>query len=533
MGQTTATKATKAPRTSRATAQRAIALARNDLAVYCALAWPRFEMAHHHRLVVEKLEAVERGEIDRLMIFLPPRHGKSLITSQLFPPWYLGGHPDRSVIAASYGAELALDFGRRVRNFVADPLQAAVFPSCKLATDSTAAHRFNLMAGGAYYAVGAGGPLTGRGADLLLIDDPIKSDVQAYSALERRSLQSWYETVAYTRLQPGAAIVLIQTRWHEDDLAGWLLREHADDGWAVLTLPAIAEADESWRREGGALWPKRFPAAKLGQIRAAIGGAAWQALYQQRPAAAEGAVFKREWWRSYTSATLPARFEQVVLSLDTAFKAGASNDYSVGLVLGVGATGYFVLDVFRDRVEFPELKRKVEMLAERWHPNVVLIEDKASGQSLIQELRTSSRLPVHPIKVDSDKVTRANAVTPLLEAGRALLPESAPWLADFMDEVSSFPAAPHDDQVDALTQALNYSREANPGGVFDFYREMAEREARGEPETEPDNEWVDAYEAEVARLKQLEPPCPVCFLPLGATKIYGTDGRARHPRCAA
>ena len=467
MGQTTATKATKAPRTSRATAQRAIALARNDLAVYCALAWPRFEMAHHHRLVVEKLEAVERGEIDRLMIFLPPRHRKSLITSQLFPPWYLGGHPDRSVIAASYGAELALDFGRRVRNFVADPLQAAIFPACKLATDSTAAHRFNLMSGGAYYAVGAGGPITGRGADLLLIDDPIKSDAQAYSAIERRTLQSWYETVAYTRLQPGGAIVLIQTRWHQDDLAGWLLREHADDGWVVVSLPAIAETDEGWRSQGEALWPKRFPLTRLAQIRQAVGGAAWQALYQQRPAAAEGAVFKREWWKTYTPANTPARFEQVVLSLDTAFKVGSSNDYSVGLVLGVGEAGYYLLDVWRDRAEFPELKRKVEILATRWTPHVVLIEDKASGQSLIQELRSDSRLPIRAIKVDSDKVTRAAAITPLVEAGRVFLPEAAPWLPDFMDEVSSFPAAPHDDMVDALTQALNYVRESSPGGIFD------------------------------------------------------------------
>jgi predicted phage terminase large subunit-like protein len=488
---------------TKSTAHKALELARDDLAVYAALVWPKFEMARHHRLIIEQLEAIERGEIDRLMIFLPPRHGKSLITSQLFPPWYLGRHPDRSVIAASYGSELALDFGRRVRNFVADPLQHAVFPACKLATDSSAAHRFSLMAGGAYYAVGAGGPLTGRGADLLLIDDPIKSDAQAYSALERRGLQSWYETVAYTRLQPGAAIVLIQTRWHEDDLAGWLLREHADDGWTVLNLPAIAETNEGWRREGDALWSKRFPVGKLNQIRAAIGGSAWAALYQQRPAAAEGAVFKREWWRTYTAATLPARFEKIVLSLDTAFKSGKANDYSVGLVLGVGATGFFVLDIVRERVEFPALKRKVEMLAERWHPNVVLIEDKASGQSLVQELQTSSRLPVRPIKVDSDKVTRANAITPLIEAGRVLLPETAPWLGDFLDELSSFPAAAHDDQTDALTQALNYARESNPGGCFNWYREQAERAAAGLPE-EPDTTWVDEYERERRRLADIE-----------------------------
>jgi predicted phage terminase large subunit-like protein len=449
----------KSPTTdARSMAARAIALAKDDLAVYCSLAWPRFEMAQHHRLVIEKLEAIERGEIERLMIFMPPRHGKSLIASTLFPPWYLGKHPDRRVIATSYGAELALDFGRRVRNAIVDPLHRRVFPHCAPSADSTAAHRFDLMNGGAYYATGSGGSVTGRGADLLLIDDPIKSDAQAYSAAERRSLQAWFEGVAYTRLQPGGAIVLIQTRWHEDDLAGWLLREHADDGWEVLSLPAIAEEDEGWRREGEALWAKRFPLPKLAQIRAAIGGAAWQALYQQRPAAAEGAVFKREWWQYYIPAALPAQFEQVVLSLDTAFKVGASNDYSVGLIMGVAQAGYYVLDVWRERAEFPELKRKVAMLAQRWNPTQVLVEDRASGQSLIQELQKESRLPIKPIKVDRDKITRANAVTPLVEAGRVFVSRSAPWLADFLDELSSFPAAVHDDQVDALTQALNHVR---------------------------------------------------------------------------
>jgi predicted phage terminase large subunit-like protein len=193
-----------------------------------------------------------------------------------------------------------------------------------------------------------------------------------------------------------------------------------------------------------------------------------------------------------------------VLSLDTAFKVGSSNDYSVGLVLGVGEAGYYLLDVWRDRAEFPELKRKVEMLATRWTPHVVLIEDKASGQSLIQELRSDSRLPIRAIKVDSDKVTRAAAITPLVEAGRVFLPEAAPWLPDFMDEVSSFPAAPHDDMVDALTQALNYVRESSPGGIFDFYKELAERQAAGLPEPEPDNDIMRVYTREMERLAGLE-----------------------------
>jgi predicted phage terminase large subunit-like protein len=217
-----------------------------------------------------------------------------------------------------------------------------------------------------------------------------------------------------------------------------------------------------------------FGVKALERIRASIGGSAWAALYQQRPAAAEGALFKREWWRFWNTATLPARFERIVLSLDTAFKAGATNDFSVGLVLGVASSGYYVLDLVRERVEFPELKRRVEMLATRHPLDIVLIEDKASGQSLIQELR-NGRLPVFPIKVDSDKVSRATAVSPMVEGGKVFLPEGAPWLADFLDEVSSFPAAPHDDQVDALSQVLNYSRDLN-GGVFEYYREQTLRD---------------------------------------------------------
>jgi hypothetical protein len=296
------------------TADAAIALARTNLACYCAIAYPKFELAHHHRLIIDKLEAIERGEIDRLMIFMPPRHGKSLIGSTLFPAWAMGRHPDWSVIASSYGAELATDFGRRVRNLVSDGLFQSIFPAAKLAGDSTAAHRFSLGKGGNYYAVGAGGPITGRGADLLLIDDPIKNREDANSESYRRNLHEWYESTAYTRLQPEGAIVLISTRWHLDDLAGWLLREHPEENWAVLTLPAIAEVDEGWRGEGDALWEKKFPLKRLAQIREAVGGSTWAALYQQRPAAAEGAIFKREWWKYHTPATLPKRFEEVVVA---------------------------------------------------------------------------------------------------------------------------------------------------------------------------------------------------------------------------
>jgi predicted phage terminase large subunit-like protein len=446
-------------------------LATQDLAVYTAANWPGFELAKHHEIIIEKLEAVRRGEISRLLVLTPPRHGKSEIASHYFPGWYLGEHPDRYVISASYGQELASDFGRRVRNLVASPVHRAVFPSCRLAEDSSAAHRFNLSAGGAYFAVGAGGPVTGRGAHLLLIDDPIKNREEAYSETARRTLRDWFQTVAYTRLMPRSAVVLIQTRWHEDDLAGWLLREHADEGWEIMNLPAIAERGEGWRREGEALWPERFPLDRLEQIKAAIGGVAWAALYQQRPAAAEGQIFRREWWRFFRE---PPQFRFVVQSWDTAFKAGAENDYSVCATLGVADDGYYLVWLWRGRVEFPELKRQVVSLAAQWRPMVVLIEDKASGQCLIQELRRETAIPLHAVKVDSDKVARAQGVTPVIEYGRVHLPESAPWTADLVEELSAFPVGTYDDQVDALTQGLNYIRRYD--GIYDSYRQLIARQ---------------------------------------------------------
>ena len=432
------------------------AMAYRDLACYSIAQFPLFERAPHHERIISKLEAVERGEIKRLMILLPPRHGKSLITSSMFPAWFLGRHPEQHLIFATYGQELSDEFGRRVRNFVASPVHGAIFPSCRLSEYSTAAQRFNTTAGGGYIAVGRGGPITGRGADLLLIDDPLKDREEANSETVRKSLHEWYTFVAYTRLTRGGAIIVIQTRWHEDDLAGRLLREHANDGWHVLSLPAIAERDEGFRNEGDALWPGIFPLEELNRIREAVGGAAWASLYQQRPAAAEGAIFKRTWWRSYLQ---PPKFSQILQSWDTAFKKGADNCFSACTTWGLAESGYYLLSVWRGRVEFPELRRVLIAQAEEWKPNAILIEDRASGQSLLQELKSATTLPVLAVKADSDKLSRAQAVTAIVEAGKVYLPEEAPWLTDYIDELASFPTGLYDDQVDSTAQALNYFRE--------------------------------------------------------------------------
>src|SRR5690606_19734468 len=271
---------------------------------YAAYQWPGYRDAAHHRLIARHLEAVERGEIKRLMITMPPRHGKSMLASELFPAWYLGRNPDHYVVTATYAQELADDFGRKVKNQIEDPAYQAICPGVGLADDSKSAKRFHIegSAGGfehsttqrgAFYAVGVGGPLTGRGAHLLLIDDPVKNREDADSEVIRRKTMDWYTSTAYTRLMPGGRIVIIQTRWHEADLSGWLQDGHQDEGWTLLKLPASVN-------DGAPLWPEHYPLEALERIKRALPARDWSALYQQRPQPDEGNFFKRDWLPSWT-----------------------------------------------------------------------------------------------------------------------------------------------------------------------------------------------------------------------------------------
>ena len=439
-----------------------LALARQDFATYISGFSAKFQLPPHIKLLVDRFESVIRGETRRLLVSLPPRHGKSETLSVHGPAFYLGRFPDRNVIFARYSQDFADDTGRRVRNILASPLHQRIFPGSRLSEDSAAAAKSHLTAGGAYFAVGRGAGITGRGADLLLIDDPLKDRDEASSPTIRKQLQDWFAQVAFTRLHPGGAAIVVSTRWHQDDLSGWLQREHPEEGWETLSLPAIAEVDDPLgRAEGEALWPEQWSLDALGRIRAQLGSAAFQALYQQHPAALEGSVFRRSWWQTFRE--LPT-LENIVISADSAFKTGQHNDFSVLQVWGVAKTGFYLLDCWRGRVEFPELTRVAEAMAAKWQPvRAFLVEDAASGQSLIQQLKKDTRLPIVKIKVDRDKESRAHAVTPLVEAGRVYLPDSAPWLMDYLDELSSFPAAPHDDMVDATTQALNYLRSQSSG----------------------------------------------------------------------
>lgn len=433
-----------------------------SLTAFACLSWSGYKPSAHHRLIADALKKVAIGTCKRLMVFMPPRHGKSMLTSEYFPAWYLGRNPKHQVITATYAQGLADDFGRKVRNIMAGDIYHEVFPHSTMSDDSQAANRLHTTQGGAYYAVGAGGPITGRGAHLLVIDDPIKGREDAESETMRNRLKDWYTSVARTRLMPGGAIVIIQTRWHEDDLAGWLLREHSHEGWEIINLPAIAEVgDQINRIEGEALWPSAYPLKDLESIRLAIGPRDWASLYQQRPSAAEGSIFKRENWRQYQTVGSDPKetlsllgIKKVIQAWDTAFKTKETNDYSVCVTVGVSKNRYYVLDVWRHRVEFPDLSRAMVSEYCKWNPHVVVVEDTAAGQSLIQSMRRETRLPILPVKADRDKVSRAHAVTPTHEAGLVFIPPHEHWCCDFEDELASFPTAPHDDQVDAFVHAM-------------------------------------------------------------------------------
>lgn len=433
--------------------------AKNSLIDFTKFTKENYQAAAHHRLTASYLERVERGEIKRLMIFEPPRHGKSELSTRRFPAWFLGRNPGKQIISASYNSDLASDFGRDVRNLINDELYQQVFPGMGLRQDSKAADRWNTLNGGCYIAAGVGGGITGRGADLGLIDDPIKDRKEANSQTTRDNIWNWYVSTFYTRLMPGAAIVLTLTRWHEDDLAGRLLKAQKEGGdrWTVLTLPAIATGpDELRRQEGEALWPAWYPKETLEKIKLVIGSFEFASLYQQAPYVEEGNIFKRSWWQYFRET--PKQYDEIIQSWDTAFETGEENDYCACVTLGVLGTNIHIIDLFLQKLEFPDLKRAVVVQANKFNPNAVLVEEKASGKSLIQELRRNTRIPLIGRKADRDKVTRAQAVTPMIEGGRVFLPEWSMWKDDYIASMAAFPTGAHDDDVDATTQGLNYLR---------------------------------------------------------------------------
>jgi hypothetical protein len=445
-----------------ASPQQALNFARTNLIAYAIANWDGYKAGRHSRLIAEKLEAVERGEIKRLMIFMPPRHGKSMLVSEFFPPWYMGRHPDRYIIAASYSEGLAEDFGFKVRNQLRDPIHNAIFPECHISDESQSKVKITTKERGIYFAVGAGGPITGRGAHLLLIDDPIKNREVADSEIERRKLKDWYTSTAYTRLMPDGAIIIIQTRWHEDDLAGWLLREHAHEDWDVLSLPALTNEDEPQ-----ALWPEAYSVERLQTIQKSLGARDWSALYMQTPSAGGGGEFKRDWIRHYHRQTTDG--QNVYLLVDPANEKKKRADYTSYWVIGTHRDGnYYVHHLRRDRHNLAERTRTVFDLHRRFRPMRVGYESiglKADVQHILSEQEHQKyRFAITELSSGNQmsKNDRIRRLIPIFEAQRIYLPESlhltdtngrvVDMVEEFIErEYASFPAALHDDMIDGLS----------------------------------------------------------------------------------
>jgi len=478
---------------------------------------PAFELSPFHQLVIDNLEFLLNGHIKKLAIITPPRHGKTTLANVMAPAYALGRNPTETIISVSYGSELSETWGRRVRNILSDPAFHELFPGCQLSPDSAAAYRFSTTAGGEYSAVGRGGPVTGRGASLLVLDDLIKDSSEANSETTCRGIIEWLQHVAFTRLTPDGRVVAISTRWSERDPMGWILQQH---GWTVLHLPALAEstADPLGREIGQALWPSHYPVEALDAIRADVGSRVFQCLYQGNVAASQGTIFKRDWFRHYQQP--PENFLRIIQSLDTAFKTVATNDYSVCATIGETRSGFYLLSLYRAKIEFPELKRQVAEQADFWKPSEIYVEDKASGQSLVQELKLSTSYPVIPVKIDRDKETRASAVTGYFEAGKVLFPEGAAWLADLEDELASFPGGLHDDCVDTISQALNRMRDTGGMyGLLDWVRKASEeigKKIRDEFGRKPQPQTLAVEQKQTeTRVESRIPPeqkptCPLC-----------------------
>jgi|TARA_R110000787_G_scaffold106961_1_gene214746 predicted phage terminase large subunit-like protein len=458
--------------------------ARDGLIPFIEYTLPAYEAGKHHRHIAEKLEAVARGDLKRLIIQAPPRHGKSQLGTVHFPAWYLGHNPTQQIITASHNADLARGFGRQVRNLCANPLYQNVFEGMGLAADAKAANYWHTSDGGAYLSVGVGGSPTGRGGHLIVIDDPIRGQSDADSKTVRDAMWSWYRSDIYTRRMPEAAIVVIQTRWHDEDLAGQLLSEmesETGDQWDVVDLPALAFADDVLgREEGEALWPEWYPEGVLEETKrvltASEGPRSWSALYQQRPITEEGAYFKADWLKYYDPRDLNSRFNphssrpylHVYGASDYAV-SDSTGDYTVHIVGGVDPNDdLYILDLWKGQVASNVWIDEVIGLMQKYKPLQWAEEsgqiNKSVGPFLskrMSELRVYCRREQYSSA--RDKPTRARSIQARMSMGKVYLPKSAPWLDEFVYELSRFPISGHDDQIDAVSLLGRILDQMSPG----------------------------------------------------------------------
>jgi predicted phage terminase large subunit-like protein len=471
------------------------ALLRQDFGTFAARCFhdlnPQAELAAnwHLEVIAATLTAVREGKIRRLIINLPPRHLKSLIASIAFPAFCLGHDPSAQILCISYAQDLSDKLARDCRSIMMSGWYRRIFPT-RLA-HRQAVQEFITTAHGYRLATSNGGVLTGRGADIILIDDPLKPE-EALSDVQRRAANEWFDHTLYSRQNDKryGVIVIIMQRLHEDDLVGHVL---AQEPWEILRFPAIAEADEVhqietiWgprsfaRRHGEALHPEREPLDTLERIRRTIGEYNFAGQYQQTPAPLGGGMVKAEWFRRYGANQRPESFDRIVQSWDTANKVTELSDFSVCTTWGIRGKDFFLLNVLRKRLEYPALKRAVRDQHRQFDAQVVLIEDKASGTQLIQELIADGCHAVTRYKPECDKIMRLHAQTGAIENGFVHLPEAAPWLAEYLHEMTVFPKGKHDDQVDSTAQFLDWFKKPFPNqGIFELYRTLAERNPQRE-----------------------------------------------------
>src|SRR5712671_2118942 len=418
-------------------------------------------MNWHLEVIAAKLTAVREGKIRRLIINLPPRHLKSLMASIAFPAWCLGLDPAAQILCVSYAQDLADKLARDCRGVMMSPWYRKIFRT-RLAPHRQAVQEFITTGQGYRLATSTGGVLTGRGADIIVIDDPLKPE-EALSEAQRKAANEWYDHTLYSRQNDKrrGVIVIVMQRLHEDDLVGHVL---AQEPWEVVRFPAIAEADEVheigtiWgprsftRQQGEALHPEREPLETLDRIRRTVGEYNFAGQYQQTPAPLGGGLVKVEWFKRYGKDERPESFDRIVQSWDTANKATELSDFSVCTTWGIRDKDLFLLDLFRQRLEYPALKRAVREQQHRHGATVVLIEDKASGTQLIQELIVDGCHAVTRYQPIIDKTMRLHAQTAMIENGFVYIPETAPWLAEYLHEMTVFPDGKHDDQVDSTAQ---------------------------------------------------------------------------------
>jgi len=435
-------------------------IAKDKFMAYAKHVYDGFIEGTHHRIIAEKLERIASGDLKRLIVNMPPRHSKSEFASYLMPSWFLGRNPKLKIIQATMNTELAVRFGRKVRDLIADPIYKEIFPDTDLKQDSQAAGRWETSVGGEYFAAGVGAAMTGRGADLLIIDDP-HSEQDALSASAYDNAYEWYTSGPRQRLQPGGTIIIVQTRWSKKDITGRLLAAQAKDvmadQWEVVEFPAIMPS-------GDPLWPEFWQKEELLKVKASLSVGKWNAQWQQNPTSEATAVIKRDWWREWEEDDIPD-LDYVIQSYDTAYSKRETADYSAITTWGVfqpqrnGDQHLILMDAKKGRWNFPELKEVALEENEYWEPDLILIEAKASGQSLADEMRLLN-LPVGTFSPgrrkggNMDKTTRMHIVSPIFESGKVWYPEGEKFADEVIEEVASFPNGDHDDFCDSMTMAL-------------------------------------------------------------------------------